>query len=72
MKGSDGWVDQRPAGPPPEAMALHYAANLAAKLQIAADFLASPEAQQPGHWTKRHWHLETRLYQGPRDEEEEG
>jgi 3'-5' exoribonuclease len=56
----------------PEAMALHYADNLDAKLQIAADFLASPEAQQPGHWTKRHWHLETRLYQGPRDEEDEG
>jgi 3'-5' exoribonuclease len=54
----------------PEAMALHYADNLDAKLQIAADFLSSPEAQQEGHWTKRHWHLETRLYLGPRGEEE--
>jgi 3'-5' exoribonuclease len=56
----------------PEAMALHYADNLDAKLQIAADFINSPEAQEGGHWTKRHWQLETRFYLGPREEEEEG
>ncbi len=48
----------------PEALALHFADNLDAKLQIAADFMASPDARD-GDWTKRHWELETRLYLGP-------
>lgn len=51
----------------PEAMALHYADNLDAKLQIAADFLAG--AGREGHWTTWNHRLETRLYLGSPESE---
>jgi 3'-5' exoribonuclease len=54
----------------PEALALHYADNLDAKLQIAADFINSPGARE-GRWTRWHPRLETRLYLGPIDAEED-
>lgn len=53
----------------PEAMALHYADNLDAKLQIAADFVNT--AGREGNWTTWNDRLETRLYLGLSDPEPE-
>lgn len=46
-----------------EAIALHYADNLDAKLQIAEDFMHSPGVRE-GDWTRWHRGLDTRLYLG--------
>lgn len=51
-----------------EAIALHYADNLDAKLQMAADFMHSPGVRE-GDWSRWHRGLDTRLYLGPREAE---
>ncbi len=51
-----------------EAIALHYADNLDAKLQIAEDFMHSPGVRE-GDWTRWHRGLDTRLYLGPSEAE---
>lgn len=48
----------------PEALALHYADNLDAKVRICEDFRESAEAGQ-GEWSDYHRSLERNLYLGP-------
>jgi len=54
----------------PEALALHFADNLDAKVQLFEDYRKSADSR-PGEWSDYHRALETRLYLGAINEEPE-